>query len=100
MEGDTLSSLKITINDSATKARISLDTVFTATLTWSIDEGTSTTKAMNVLTGPEDGIVEYQFTAGELTPGTMLAQVTITEISSGKVATTINEIRKEVGASL
>jgi hypothetical protein len=104
MEGDTLSTIKVIITNSVTKARIPLATLFTAQIVFQITDGDTAgpvnSQAMTVLSGADDGIVEYQFQAGELIPGIMQAQVKITEISSSKVATTINGIRKVVGASL
>jgi hypothetical protein len=55
---------------------------------------------MTVLTGADDGKVEYQFQAGELIAGDMQIQVKITETASGKIATTINDVKKIVGPSL
>jgi hypothetical protein len=104
MEGDTLSAIKVIITNSVTKARIPLDSLFTAQIVFTITNGSvvgpTNTQAMTVLAGADDGIVQYQFQAGELIPGIMAAQVKITEIISSKVATTINGIRKTVGASL
>jgi len=100
MAGDTLSVLRVDIVDSVTKQTVLLDTLFTAQLTWKIDSGASVSKAMNVLTAPDDGTVEYQFTIGELTAGIMLAQVQLTEIATGKIVTTINQIKKTIGGLL
>ena len=98
--GDTLSIFKITVKDKQTKQTLSLDGTHTAQLVWSIEGAASVSRAMTVLTGADDGKVSYQFLAGELIAGTMVAQVKITETASGNVATTINDITKEIGPSL
>jgi len=100
MSGDTLSTIRVIITDAVTRLRIPLATLFTASIVFQIDTGPVISRAMTVLSGDDDGIVEYQFQTGELTAGTMQAQVKITEISSGKIATTINGIKKIVGQSL
>lgn len=97
---NTLSKLRVAIRDSKTGTKIPLDGLYTATITWSIDGAASVSRAATVLTGVNDGYVEYQFKAGELIAGTMQVQITITEIATGFTSTTINEIKKIVGASL
>lgn len=98
--GDTLSVLRVTILDKQTRNAIPLDGTHTANLVWSIDDAASVSRAMTVLTGADDGKVEYQFLTGELLEGTMQAQVKITETASSKIATTVNEIKKIIGPSL
>lgn len=98
--GNTLPTLKVKVLDSNTKQIIPLDTLFTANLIWKIDTGPTITKAMNVLTGADDGFVEYQFLSGELVAGTMTAIVELTEIATGKTTSTVKDIIREVGPSL
>lgn len=98
--GNTLPSIRVAIRDSKTGAKLALDGAYTAIITWSIDGAASVAQTATVLTGVLDGWVEYQFLAGELTAGTMQIQVTITEIASGFIATTTNEIKRVIGASL
>jgi len=100
MSGDTLSTIRVIITDAVTRLRIPLNGLFTAQIVFQIDVGPVISQAMTVLAGADDGIVEYQFQAGELVAGTMQAQVKITEITSAKIATTINGIKKIVGQSL
>lgn len=100
MSGDTLSVLRVNIVDSVGRQPVPLSTLFTASLVWSIDGGPSVSRAMNVLSGADDGAVEYQFTTGELVAGSMVAQVKLTQISSGNIVTTVNPIKKTIGASL
>jgi len=97
---NTLPKIRVAIRDSKTGSKVSLEGIYTATITWSIDSAASVSAAMSVLTGVNDGYVEYQFTAGQLIAGTMQIQVTITEIATGFTSTTVNEIKKIVGASL
>ena len=98
--GNTLPSIRVAIRDSKTGSKLALDGAYTATITWSIDSAASVAKAATVLTGVNDGSVEYQFLAGELIAGVMDIQVTVTEIASGFTSTTINPIKKTIGASL
>jgi len=97
---DTLTVFRFTIFDKQTKTVIPLSGTHTANLVWSINGGASVTRAMSVLSGADDGKVEYQFASGELIEGTMEVQVKITETSSGNIATTINDITKLIGPSL
>jgi hypothetical protein len=97
---DTLTVIRFTIFDKQTKQVIPLNGTHTANIVWSIDEAPSVSRAMTVLTGADDGKVEYQFQAGELIAGDMQIQVKITETASGKIATTINDVKKIVGPSL
>lgn len=97
---NTLPVIRVAIRDSKTGSKVSLEGVYTAVITWSIDGAASVSKAMTVLTGVLDGFVEYQFEAGTLLAGTMQIQVTITEIATGFTSTTVNEIKKIIGASL
>jgi hypothetical protein len=97
---DNLSVYETELRDKVTKALIPMDGLFTATIQFSIEGGPTTTRAMTILTGVDDGKAEYQFATGELTVGTMEIQVTITEIASGKIATTVNQVFKEIGPSL
>lgn len=100
IQGDTLSAVKFRIIDSKTKQTKLLDGIFTAQLVWAIDDAAAQSKAMTVLSGADDGFVEYQFEAGELLPGSMQMRVKLTEIASGRIATTTNEVKKTVGAAL
>ena len=97
---NTLPKIRVAVRDSKTGLKVSLDGIYTATIAWSIDSAATVSQAASVLTGVEDGYVEYQFGAGELTAGTMIIQVTITEIATGFTSTTTNEIKKIIGASL
>lgn len=97
---DSLTVIRFTIFDKQTKQVIPLDGTHTANIVWSIDEAASVSRAMTVLTGADDGKVEYQFATGELIAGDMMIQVEITETASGKIATTINDIKKVVGPKL
>tara|TARA_R110000772_G_scaffold267971_1_gene393530 strand:- start:6172 stop:6498 length:327 start_codon:yes stop_codon:yes gene_type:complete len=99
-EGDTLSVLRTTALDDVTKEIIPLSTLFTATLVFQIGAGPTISQPMSVLSGVDDGVAEYQFGAGELTPGTMTAQVVLTQISTARTSTNTNEIIKQVGPSL
>ena len=99
-KGDTLSTLEVEIKDKQTKQTILLDGTHTAQLIWSIEGAASVSRAMTVLTGADDGKVSYQFLTGELIAGTMEAQIKITEISSGKIATTVDDITKKIGPIL
>ena len=96
-EGNTLSTFRLTVLDKNTKEVVPLAASFTATIWFKIDENPSVTKAMTVLTGADDGKVEYQFITGELIEGTMTIIVTIVETGSGKDASTVNDIIKKVG---
>jgi hypothetical protein len=97
---DNLSIYQAEFRDKTTKALIPMDGIYTATIQFSIEGGATTTRAMTILTGADDGKAEYQFATGELTVGTMEVQVTITEIASGKIATSVNPVFKEIGPSL
>jgi hypothetical protein len=97
---NTLPKIRVAVRDSKTGSKLALAGIYTATITWSVDSAASVSRAMSVLTGVNDGYVEYQFAAGELIAGTMQIQVTITEIATGFTATTTNEIKKIIGASL
>ena len=99
-DGDTLSAIKVNIFDKQTKVSVPLFASFTAEIKWSIDNAATQTRAMNVLSGNDDGSVLYQFTAGELLVGTMLIQVRIIENGTGFDATTVNDICKRIGPSL
>ena len=98
--GNTLPIFRFAIRDSKTGSKVSLEGIYTATITWTIDAGTPVPRAATVLTGVLDGYVQYQFLAGELVAGEMVIQVTITEIATGFTSTTINPIKKTIGASL
>jgi hypothetical protein len=98
--GDTLSIYETELRDKNTKALIPMDGIYTATIQFKVEDGPTISKAMTILTGVDDGKAEYQFLGSELTPGTMEIQVTITEIASGKIATSVNPVFKEVGPSL
>jgi hypothetical protein len=97
---NTLPKIRVAIRDSKTGLKVSLEGLYTATIAWSIDSAATVSKAMSVLTGSNDGYVEYQFGAGDLVAGTMQIQITITEIATGFTSTTVNEIKKIIGASL
>jgi hypothetical protein len=98
--GDTLTKVRFTIFDKQTKQVLPLNGTHTAQLVWSIDEAASVSQAMTVLTGVDDGKVEYQFQTGELKEGTIEMQVKITETASGNIATNINTVKKIVGPVL
>lgn len=98
--GDNLSVYETELRDKVTKALIPMDGVYTATIQFRVEDGPVISQAMTILTGADDGKAEYQFLSSELTVGTMEIQVTITETASGKIATTVNQIFKEVGPSL
>jgi hypothetical protein len=97
---DTLPVIRISIFDEQTKQIIPLFGTHTANIVWSIDGAASVSRATTVLDTPNNGKVEYQFLTGELVAGTMIAQVQVTEIASGKIATTINDIKKLIGPVL
>jgi hypothetical protein len=98
--GNTLPKIRVALRDQKTGLKVALDGIYTAAVTWSIDGAASVSGAATVLTGANDGVIEYQFKAGELIAGTMQLQVTITEIATGFTSTTVNEIKKIIGASL
>jgi len=82
--GDTKTKLRITCKDADTGAVIDL-TGATANLLWRIDGGTLVTKTgITVVAPPTSGIVEYQFTTGELIAGYMEAEVELTDVSAKK----------------
>lgn len=98
--GNTLSAIRVNVFNKQTKKIVPLSASFTAEIKWSIDGAGTQTRAMNVLTGDDDGSVLYQFTTGELTVGTMLIQVRVIENGTGFDATTVNDICKTIGPSL
>lgn len=98
--GDTGSVLRITVRDKYTKGIIALNTVYTVNLLFKMAGGTLLTRSMTVLTGTNDGKAEYQFQSGELTVGTMEAQIEITEIASGKKISGLGIQTFEVGPKL
>lgn len=98
--GDTLTTVRSSVVDKYTKQRLSLSGTHTARIKFQVDNGTVFDQPMTVLSGTDDGVVEYQFQAGEVTLGTMKIQIQITEISTGFIVVSINEICKEVGPSL
>lgn len=98
--GNTLPILQVEITNKQTGVPVPLAGLLTATLSWSIDGGSTVSKAMTVLAGLDNGTVEYQFGPGDLVAGTMSIQVVITEISTGFISTTVNGIKKIVGPSL
>lgn len=97
---NTLPTLRVAVRDSKTGSKVSLEGLYTATIAWSIDGAATVSTPATVLTGANDGYVEYRFTAGQLVAGTMQIQVTLTETATGFTSTTVNEIKKIVGASL
>ena len=98
--GDTGSVLRVTVRDKYTKAILPLDTIYTVNLLFKAAGGTLQSRAMTVLTGTDDGKAEYQFQSGELTEGTLQAQIEITEIASGKKISEIGIRTYEVGPKL
>lgn len=98
--GDTGSVLRITVRDKYTKSVIPLNTIYTVNLLFKMEGGMLVSRAMTVLTGADDGKAEYQFSTGELTAGTMQAQIEVTEIASGKKISGLGIQTFEVGPKL
>jgi len=98
--GDTGSVLRITVYDRYTKSIVALDGIYTVNLLFKPEGGALLVRAMTVLTGADNGKAEYQFQSGELTVGTMEAQIEITEIATGKKISEVGIRTYEVGPKL
>jgi len=98
--GDTGSVLRVTMRDKYTKALLPLSGLYTANILFKMEGGALVSRAMTILSGANDGKAEYQFTTGELTAGTMEAQIEITETASGKKISGLGIRTYEVGIKL
>lgn len=96
--GDTASKLVVTCKDNATQSVIDL-TGATVRLRYRIDGGALQVKTMTVQTPAANGKADYQWAGGELTAGTLLAEVEITD-AAGKVMTSLEPIYLPVRAKL
>lgn len=86
VEADTQPTLELTFRDRVTKVLQNL-TGTTVTLRWKIESGAKVERAMTI-TDAVNGVAEYQFATGELTPGTFQYEATITD-GTGRTLTTL-----------
>lgn len=93
-EGDTGSKFKPTCKNNSDGAIINL-TGATIKLRYRISKGTLQEKTMTITNSPgTDGVVEYLFLTGELTPGAMEAHVEITK--AGKLITSLGPFKATI----
>lgn len=97
---DTGSVLQVSVRNKYTKALIPLATLYTALLIFKTSAGTVLSRAMTVLTGTNDGKLEYQFQTGELVVGALETQVELTHIASGKKISELGIKTYQVGPKL
>lgn len=95
---DTGSKLTVVLTDAGTGNAIDL-TGSTVKLKYRLGGGALVTKTMTVTAPATQGIATYQFGTGELTAGTLNAEVEITD-QSGNVITSSSEIGVDVRAKL
>jgi len=77
VEGDTNSVIRVTIINKQTRAVIDL-TGATVRFRFSIDAGPLKVPVMTINAPATDGVCQYQFVVGDLTPGTMDAAIEVT----------------------
>lgn len=92
VEGDTGVILRTVCTEGEPLTVIDL-TGFTATLRWK-STGTVVEKAMTV-TDPDNGVVQYEFAVGDITPPDMEFEVVLTD-SVGKVRASLQTFRQRV----
>jgi hypothetical protein len=98
VEGDTNSVIRVTITNKQTKTVIDL-TSATIRLVFSIDSGPVKSPIMTIVSPSTNGIVEYQFVTGDLTPGTMTAAIEIT-FSDTTILSQLDSFKFNVRAKL
>lgn len=72
--GDTASKIRVSLTRASDGSVFDL-TGYTARLKFRIGTGAVLTKSMDIVAPPTGGVVEYMFASGELTEGTMYAEV-------------------------
>jgi hypothetical protein len=90
----------VTVRNRYTKAVIPLNGIYTANLVFKNANGVTLSRAMTVLTGANDGKLEYQFATGELVEGAMETQVEINHTASGKKISELGVRVYQVGPKL
>jgi hypothetical protein len=99
--GDTGSKIRVRMINALTGALlVPFNGTYNAYILVKPEGGAMVKRTMSVLSGANDGYAEYQFTAPELTVGTLQTQVEIQKVSDGSIVSELGIQEYSVGPKL